>query len=341
MTPILFFLFFRRIGFAIFLVETLLIFILILFEFFRLSNDFSFFTAIGIALLNAPQFLIITMPFACAIGAALAMQKMVLSNEMAVLRSSGLSPLSIMTVTMITSLGFIGTYLITSEFILSPASQLSQSLRHDFKVLNALWLHEDNSYIRVEKLLANGEMQNVIIYNTKKSEVEKIITAKSARQTDDTWTLYDVKVFENKQDRFIEQQHQQMDWQNFSISATDLNAFAQKPRHMSISQALLTSKQIGKIGQNNSAFIEVLGQHFLTLPALPLLAASSLWFIGGFQRKKSMAIPLFLSLCIATGFFFFSQITIKFSILDSSYYLIPTSLAFLIGVIFLAAKRQS
>lgn len=341
MKRILFLLFFQRIGLFILLMWSFLVFVLILFEFFRLSNDFSFLTAIGIALLSGPQFLLITLPFACTIGAALAMQKMLISNEMAVLRSSGLSPWSMVIATIFISFTFIVAYLITSELILPSATQLSKNLRGDFKVLHKLWLHNNDNYIRIEKLLPNGEMQNITIYDTSPSEVEKITTADTARYVDNGWVLYNVKSFRQHNDSFIEKQKDKINWPDFSIPAQKINSFTHKPRDMSILQAWATSNQMSDIGQNNAAFKEMIWQRFLFLLGLPLLTASSLWFISGVQRKKSMAAPLFFSLCIAAAFFFLSQITVKFSILDQSYYLIPSSLIFLILVVSIAIKRQS
>lgn len=334
------YLFWRRLTGSILLVWFALAMVIVLFDFFRLSGDFSVAKSAGLALLNTPRFLLDTLPFAAAIGATIAIQKATESNEIIALRCAGLSPLKIWQITLSISLIFVLASLLISEWLLPHASQGIKNLRHQSNPVGYLWLNKDNHYIRIKEVLDDGTMRGILIYTTKDGHIAKTRRADRAETTDNQWTLFNVTTFYNTADGLKKQTEQQISWQGIDINPADLNNFVDKPRTLSTWQAFWRAQKFAQIGQNNESIKEVILQRLLMLLGLPFLVSCCLWFISQSSRKKSVAIPIFISTCTAALFFFLSQVAAKFSILTDSNWLLPVPLILLIAFVLVGIKRQ-
>ena len=110
----------RRVGGALALVWLALGTLLGIFEFLEEAGGRSPGESAALALLGLPRLLMETLPFACAIGAAVAAALLERRREIPAMRAAGLSPANLAALCGASALPFCAAFLVLSEAALSP-----------------------------------------------------------------------------------------------------------------------------------------------------------------------------------------------------------------------------
>ena len=338
MKPTLFRFFFRRVATATLLTWLGLVGLLALFDMLNLAADYPFLRALALMLFRSPEFAIETLPFACAFGATISVYKMVNDNEMAVLRNAGLSPFSIIKLNSAAVAIFLCFYVFISELILPAGAAAERVLSNDLRSLHGLWLRDGENYAHVDRLFPDGRMESIVIYGSRAGRLREILTARRARFTDDRWMLKGVETFTNQDGQLLRRYDEERPWDSLALRPSTFSAFSQKPRKLSTHEAWRLASELSSAGQNDKSVRGIIWQRLLTLPAICLLAAGSVWFVGS-RRQHSIFLSLSVALLMSGGFYFIRNISVQAALLADAPYLLPLPLLLLAVWVALGARR--
>lgn len=305
MKPTLLGFFVHRIAAAVLLIWTVLCALLVFFELLRAADDHAIATAFLLALLKAPRLAMESLPFACAIGGVLSMRRMVAEGELPALRTAGLSPLLVLVFQCAAMLPFAAGYVLLSEVLLPNGATLARAVQGGTNTAQGLWLADKGEYIRIGKVESSGTMLSLRIYHTADSELSGITHA--ARATYDEaaahWVLHEVIRQEGGSGALRTQRHDTLPWP-LPLQPSSLSAFTRPPREMALRDAMLAAAELAAAGQHSNRLQKTIWQRWLTLPALLLLAAFGVGFIGGDRRSKyAVSLPVVLAVLAAGGYF--------------------------------------
>ena len=293
--PIILFYFIRRVGGTVALLWLGLTALVAALEMLADLGEQNIAIAIWLAILQTPRLAMETLPFACAIGAAVSLQRMEENRELQAMRAAGLSLAKVALLAggggAIFSLAAIGI----GELLLSPAGDLSRAIKNT-PAQNNVWLHSDGVFFHAKQLSPEGEMQHVSVYEITANTLH-IITAAAAAQKDGNWQFTDGEeshLSENsvRRDSFVVRE-----W-GFSLPAAAIKSLIRHPRDMSFS--MLSAAGIGGV-----RYTSALWRRIVAIFALPLLAACAIFSIGGLHRRTAAAVLIATAL---VGVYYFSVI---------------------------------
>ena len=305
MRPVLLLFFVRRIAATVLLIWAALCALLVFFEVLRAADDYPPATALLLAVLKAPRLAMEALPFACAIGCVLTMRRMVAEGELPALRTAGLSPLAIIAFQCAAALPFAAGYVLLSEVLLPSGADIARAVRGETGAAHGLWLADSGNYIRIEKVNNRGTMLSVVIYHTQGSELAGVTRA--AWATYDTaaaqWMLYEVTQADGRSGALREARYEVLPWE-LPLQPSSLSAFTRQPRDMALRAAMTAAAELAAAGQHSNSLQKTIWQRWLTLPAVLLLVAFGVGFVGGDRRNKyAVSLPVLTAVLAAGGYF--------------------------------------
>lgn len=152
-------------------------------------------------LLSAPAHVYEIFPIAVLIGALFALAQLVASSEYTVMRTAGVSTVSMVVTLVGTGLVLAIVTFAFGEFVGPPAEQFAQRLRskaitgvvaQEFR--SGLWIKDDRSFINVVEVRRDTSLRGVRIYDFDESYRLRSISfaQRGTYQNDRRWLLHDV-----------------------------------------------------------------------------------------------------------------------------------------------------
>lgn len=332
MRPVLWKYFFRRNAQAAGVVWLAATLILVLFEMLRRADDEGALAALLLALLRAPAFALDGLPFACALGAALAVCGMVSAGEMPVLRAAGLSATAAAGYNAAAMLLFAAAGLFIGEFLLPAGASAAAALKNDARAAGAMWLKDGGDYIRVGKLRLDGGMENIVIYHTQSAALLSVTSADSADYVDGAWNLNNIRP-SAPADADGGGGAAVRRWA-LPVRPSSFETFFKKPRDMSMSALFAAAEELTAAGQDARPLWGNLWRRWEALLALPLLAAAAVWVLDGGRRRYLTPLAALAAALLAGLYYFGSEIAIQTALVaDFSLLLLlpPLALAAVVG----------
>lgn len=317
MPLVLFKLFFCTISLHVLLVWLVLVLLVSSLDLIRLAGGRAFFEAFLLAILKIPYYALEILPFACIIGATLAVQRMAANNSLVALRTTGLSPLQIVAFSSATAIVFSFAYLLVSETLLAPSEELARYIKKDTRHTQNVWLRNDDDFIRIQQVRPDGVLVSLVIYQMNELKLNNIITAERAQL---------LQPLDNAADNNSNTQQWQLDNvinngraietfpYTLPLSLETLDSFKKSPRYLSLSNAITTHNQLSRAGQRNADLLLIIWQHTLLPPSLILLTAASIWFIGRQRRSGGTSFPVLLAALIGGVYYIGLKIAVQLSI---------------------------
>lgn len=238
----------RQVFAAVGLVLTAL---LLLFSFFDLiyqlrelgTSGLGLRQALLFVLLGVPAHLYELMPVAALIGTLLAIAQMVVHSEYAVMRTAGVSILSIGRALLQVG-AVLAVFTFVSGEVLIPLSEgVVQKLRLDRSGGTAvaqasrsgLWLREGQSFVNVARILYDASLQEVRIYEFDADDRLRSITlAQRGRHLHSSaWLLRDLTLTRFEGTRVVVSRLAQMEWQS-SLTPGVVNVLLTPPESMTL-----------------------------------------------------------------------------------------------------------
>ena len=173
--------------------------------FFCLVNEIKFVgkgnyhlsTAFAFVALIIPRKLYIMFPWSALLGTLLALGQLAKFSELVVMRASAISIHKIAWATIRAVLFLTVIFFIFGE-VVSPVFEgmaqqkkvIALSLGQAIQTDNGIWVRNNNEFIHIGQVLANGDLQQVTRYNFNENlELQEVMHAVTARQTAEGWFL--------------------------------------------------------------------------------------------------------------------------------------------------------
>ena len=298
--------FVRRIGVAIGLLWLGLAALMATFQLIAELEGREFGSAALLAIFQTPRLALETLPFACTIAAAAALQRMQENRELQMMRAAGLSMSHAAMLCASAGLAFSLAALFTGEVLLSPAESLSRTVKNVPTVKGHVWLHRDGVYFYAETLLPDGGMGDISAYQPKKGSLQ-VVTAQSASAQDGAWTLTKGEELELHPEHISAQTFEAREW-HFSMPLSGLQAITRRPREMSMGD--LSDASVLK-ESGGMKFAAAWWKRLSLLLALPLLSACAICVIGW---RRRITVAVLAATGVSGGYYFaavmFSQLAL-------------------------------
>ena len=304
--------FVRRAGKASALVWLALGTLIGLFEFLEEAGDEPFGRAAALALLGLPRLLMETLPFACAIGAAVGLALLEKRREIPAMRAAGMSPQTLARLSAMSAAPFCLALLVLSEAALVPGERAARTLRDPERALQAaardLWVRDGSDFARIGAVSEDGTaLSDVAVYRADGSELRALIVARSATHSGGEggeggeWRLYDGRELVLRSASAGRTSFESRVWDS-SLTPSALSALTVRPREMSLLQLRRAAEETAETGQGGvggSVFAAEFWGRLAALLALPLLSACGMFFAA---RRQAESAAL-LGAILAGGFF--------------------------------------
>ncbi|MGI9297505.1 MAG: LptF/LptG family permease [Gammaproteobacteria bacterium] len=297
--PILARYFFRRVGAAIALLWLGLTALVATLQLIAEADRHDFAAAALLALLQTPRLAMETLPFACAIAAAAALQRMEENRELRTMRAAGLSPARAALFAGGGGIIFAAALLAVGELLLEPSESLARAVKNAPAAKGEVWLHHEGAFFYAAQIAPGGNMRGVAVYVPQKNAM-RIVAAATARQRGDKWRLTDGEETTLSEDGVRAESFAAREW-DFPPPAAALLAVLRRPREMS-ARALADASQ--ELREGGARFSVALWRRLAGIAAVPLLAACAVWSVG-LRRRVTTAV---LSATGLVGAYYFAAI---------------------------------
>ncbi|WP_066565492.1 LPS export ABC transporter permease LptG [Snodgrassella sp. CFCC 13594] len=286
------------------------------------------------------------MPLAVLVGGLIALSQMAANSELTVIKTSGISLASIMTMLLQFGAIFALLTVLLGEWIVPTVGQQAERFK-----LNAtensisaggnsgIWIKQDNDIINVAEMLPDGSLHGITIYRHNPAfQLTSTLHAASAKvdphvtaDAPAVWHLHNVVATELHAQNTTVHQKAQQDWP-VAINQQLLNVLLVEPEQMSV-WALHTYVQHLKENHQQTTRYELAWWRKLAYPlACLVMALVALAFTPQQSRHGNMGLKLFFGICLGLAFHFAGRL-FGFT---SQLYGVPTWLsAFLPTLLFL------
>lgn len=313
----------RYIGRRILLSTSLVLLVLLAIDvFFALVREFgdigkglySGWHAIQYVALTIPRRMIDLFSMATLLGSLLALGAMVSSNELTVLRSSGVSLLRI--IRSVLQVGFLMflTVAIIGEWVAPASEQLArmnkaqaQTQQITYKSVNGIWVKDGGRFVNIRKVRLDGRLSDVHVYEFNENHQLVMVTqAEHVLYADEQWILENVRVSEISDEGIQVSEQEKMHWGAF-LDPLLLSVLSQQPNQLS-SRDLWA--YVGYLDSNNldsSAYQLAFWKRIVMPFSGMVMLFLAVPFVFGPLRRVGMGQRVLVGVLIGVFFYVFSQ----------------------------------
>ncbi len=264
--------------------------------------------------LMLPQKVLELFPMGVLIGSLFGLGVMASSNELTVMRASGMTTWRIAGSTLKASFVLMVWVLFLSEVVAPAASKSAHQLKtvalSGGKITSSssgLWAKNDQQIIQISSLLSNGNLYDIYFYDLDEQyHLTQLTHAKSAKQIKGQWFLFDVTKTQFLTDRVVKILSEKEVWNN-PLDKSNIETLTLKPETLNIRglvnyQDYLNKNQLDS-GEVTLAFWQKIMMPF-SIAVMMLLAAS---FVFGPMRDVSMGARILTGVMLGFGFHLVKQ----------------------------------
>lgn len=162
--------------------------------------DYTLLKVIQYVLLTVPRLAYELLPVAALVGSMATLGILSHSSELVVIRTSGISVKQIAYILAKCSIFIIIFSIVIGEFIAPYSENKAQQIRSialtkqfAVKTKYGFWSREGESYINIEKILPDNQLEGVQIYEFENNHLKKSTYAKHAKFSGEQWYLEDIE----------------------------------------------------------------------------------------------------------------------------------------------------
>ena len=325
--------FVRRLSAAIALCWLALVILIAGLEIVADLDQYPLSTAALLALLQMPRQALATLPFACAIAAAVVMQRMEENRELQTMRAAGMSLVRAAVLMGGGGVLFSAAAVAAGEWLLEPAESLVRGIKGAPATHSDVWLHHDGVFFFAQELAPGGHIRQIAVYRPSAGKLQ-VLTAAAAQSHQGKWRLARGSAMTLSTAGINQQPFARHD-SDFPANADSLRTIGRRPREMSM-QTLAAAAW--PANPQNTRFAVAWWRRLGEATAPPLLAACAIWCVGGLRRR---ALATVLAATALVGVYYFATIICaQFALLLNWPIIAVAPLLFLAGIIALGVKRQ-
>ncbi|MGB0496053.1 MAG: LPS export ABC transporter permease LptG [Kangiellaceae bacterium] len=259
--------------------------------------------------LMLPQKVLELFPMGVLIGSLFGLGVMASSNELTVMRASGMTTWRIAGSTLKASLVLMAWVFFLSEVIAPAASKSAHQLKtaalSSGKITSSssgLWAKNNQQIIQISSLLSNGDLHDLYFYDLDKNfHLTKLTYAKSAKKVNNTWVLFNVNETSFLSDKIEQKFIERETWIN-PLDAGNIETLTLKPETLNL-RGLVNYQDYLNKNQLDSGEVTLAFWEKVMLPvsiAIMMLLAAS--FVFGPMRDVSMGARILTGVMLGFAF---------------------------------------
>jgi lipopolysaccharide export system permease protein len=238
--------------------------------------------------LSAPDRILVLAPFCALLGGVVALEKLVLSNELVIIRCSGVSQARLAWSVGKPAIALVIITAVTIQFISPPLHQLASKRQASTAIgdlyaitRSGIWTRDQGRVLRVEKMRHGQIPADVELYQfDTHGRLQSYVRADLANIGDKgKWQLINVRRKQISESALIQEQHAHLNWPSF-VSRSQLRALQMPPGSLSPTSIYQYIRYLEQTEQRTEQFALIFWQKvFLPLSvgimamlALPLAA---------------------------------------------------------------------
>lgn len=192
-------------------------------------------------LLTIPNLISELFPIAAAIGGMMTLGKMSSQNELAIIRTSGISQTQLIKILSKGILILILLAIIVSEFI-APFSEQAAEHRKSIAMTQQItlqtkygfWSRNENNFVNIRKIISGNEVEGIYIYEFADNNILiSSIYAKKAKYIDGKWQLENVNQSLISDDGIVSKPIELANWESV-LKPEVLNLITIKPKFLTL-----------------------------------------------------------------------------------------------------------
>ncbi len=285
----------------------------------RLAHAFLF------VVLGMPAHLYELFPVAALIGTLLALAQLVVHSEYAVMRTSGVSILSIGRALLQVGVALALLTFVTGEVLIPLSEGVAQRLRLDRSgslvaqpSRSGLWLRDEQSFVNVARILYDASLQEVRIYEFDRDYHLKAITeaAQGRHLHDNLWQLTDLTVTRFDAPRVEVTRLRSLDWHS-ALTPGIVNVLLVSPESMSLF-TLFSYVQHLRTNHQDSTRYEIALWNKLVYPlAVLVMMILALPFAYLNVRDGGVSSKIFAGIMLGLGFHLINRLFAHIGLLSA------------------------
>lgn len=159
--------------------------------------DYTLWSALEFIILSIPRQLYELFPIIVLLGSVMGLGKLATTNELTVIRTSGISLLRIIFSILKVAIVLILIGMFIGEVLAPPMTQYAQlnkvrslSQQISLNTEYGLWARDDTVYIHIRRVESNGQLTGIQLYRFDEDQkLKSIISAASAQHLKENWQL--------------------------------------------------------------------------------------------------------------------------------------------------------
>lgn len=319
----------KEVLFASLLVLAGLLALFLVFDFIRELGDVgrpgvTLWRTLMFVLLSLPSNAYVVLPLALLIGTLLALSRLALQSELAVMRASGLSLGRL--AALIAMLGGVMAVVLFAfgEFVVPYSESFAKKLRlqasssvvaQEFR--SGFWVKDERSFVNIQAVTPETVLQGVRIYEfDDRARLLRISHAKEARFTEDgKWRLAQVQRTSFTAGGTRVESHAELEWK--SVLTPDLlSALRVKPAEMSLANLSAYIDHLRENKQKSTQYELALWFKLVRPFALIVLMLVAVPFAIQSARAGGVGARIVIGIVFGVGFHFFGQLSGHLALLN-------------------------
>ncbi|MDX2217707.1 MAG: LPS export ABC transporter permease LptG [Burkholderiales bacterium] len=341
----------KEILLASLLVMAGLLALFLVFDFIRELGDvgrpgFTLLRILILVTLSLPSNAYVVLPLALLIGTLLALSRLSLQSELAVMRASGLSLARLAALIAMLGSAMAVVLFAFGEFVVPYAEATSKKLRlqasssvvaQEFR--SGFWVKDERSFVNIQAVTPDTVLQGVRIYEfDDRSRLLRISHAKTAQfSSDGKWRLSEIQRTTFSTNGTRVDNHAELEWR--SVLTPDLlSALRVKPAEMSLANLSAYIDHLRENKQKSTQYELALWFKVVRPFALVVLMLVAVPFAIQSARAGGVGTRILIGIVFGVGFHFLGQLSGHLALLNDWSPLMTTLLPPLVilGCILLA-----
>ena len=314
----------RYLGKSLAITSFIALFTLIaIFSFFSLVDqlddtgvgNYGVIEAIQYVLLSVPRLSYELFPIATVIGSMAALGMLANSNELAVIRTSGVSQLQLAFSLMKTGLVFIIVSILIGELVAPISEHTAQQKRSvaltkqiSLKTKHGFWSRDGNNYINIRKILPGDRLEEIYIFEFDENHyLRSSINAKRAEYDNDRWVLHDILKTSISEEKITETHYDNAEW-NALLNPEVIEMVTIKPRYLSFYGLISYIEYLKANDQNSKLYVQALWSKIINPFAIMAMILLSICVVKSEAGAIGLGQRVFIGALIGIIFHLVNQV---------------------------------
>jgi len=278
------------------------------------KGGYSTLLAASHVLLGLPRLAYELFPAATLVGTMIGLGLMANSNELTVIRASGVPLGRIIGAVFRIGAVFIAVSIVFGEFVAPASETWAQQMRTEaltgrvtFKSDNGFWARDGKSFINIRGVLPDGRAEEVVIYEFDETDRLRIVTrAGRARHTDDRWLLEDIRQSRIGDGGVTSVSLDQAEWVSL-LEPGLISLAAVNPEHLSMYKLFRYAQWLRTNNQDDSRYEYVIWSKLSYPLATAVMILLAVPFAFGSLRTMGLGTRIVIGVMIGICFHLFNQ----------------------------------